>query len=68
MSTNSKIKTQKHIDDLLTAVVSFSDPNSFSLTHAPQLSECVLLRNEESLTSIYILSFTLFPLQQVGLT
>ena len=31
-----KSKTQKHKDDLPTAIVSLSDPNNFSLTHAPQ--------------------------------
>ena len=30
-----KSKTQKHKDDLPTAVVSLSDPVNFSLTHAP---------------------------------
>ena len=40
-----------------------------SLTHALEwVSVCVMYRNEESLTSIYIILFTLFPLQQVSLT
>ena len=60
------IKIQRH-KDYLQQLISLTCASTSSLTHVPQLSECVC-RNEESLTSIYILPFTLFPLQQVGLT
>ena len=38
MSTNSKSKTKKHKDDLQ-QMISLTCANTYSLTHAPQLSE-----------------------------
>ena len=57
MNTSRKSKTQKHKDDLR-QLISLTCASTSSLTHAPQLSECVCVSNREA-HSLFILVFDL---------